>query len=214
MSRRSSRSRWLLVLLIAGIPLPAMAQAQKEPRVEVTPFAGLRFWGEFDDNRHCCFDDPDFEADDGESFGLILDVAVSRHVLVELLWSTQDTQLLENGDFFGGGSIYDLDIDYFHVGAVYQWVPGQVRPFVVVSAGATVFNPDDPYNDSETRFSMGFGGGVKIMPSRNFGLRLEARLFSTVIDDEDEYCHFDYCYREEGEYFFQGEILAGVVLAF
>jgi hypothetical protein len=56
---------------------------------------------------------------------------------------------------------------------------GRVRPFLTGVVGLTRYASDV---DSEVRFSVGAGGGVKLFPARRVGLRLDGRLFTTFVD--------------------------------
>ncbi len=186
------------------------------PKVELTPFVGFRFGGEFERTDRFGFSSSDRELDETESFGLALGIALSRGLQLEFLFSRQDTELLRDEGFFDPDTVLlDLEVDYYHVGVLYQWTPGQVRPFVAASVGSTVFRPESGNVGDESRFSLGFGGGVKVMLGENFGLRFEGRLFSTLIEDDDDFCDDFYCYgRDEEEYMVQGEVRGGLVFAF
>jgi hypothetical protein len=111
---------------------------------------------------------------------------------LELLASQQSTELrFDQGLFGGDADIADLDVTYFHVGMLVQGDNPEVTPFFVASAGATRLDPDVPGADTESRFSVSLGGGVKVFFSRNIGLRFEGRGFWTAIDDSDD----DFCDR-------------------
>lgn len=200
--------RALLASLVLFLLLPALAVAQK---VELTPFVGYRFGGQIDEDANVHFGSGDFDIDDDTSAGLILGFAVTRGLQVELIWSHQATRLLEDRGFFGGDAeLFDIDLDYYHAGVAYQWVLGQVRPFVGASLGATELNPDEPGLASETRFSIGIGGGVKLMFTRNLGLRFEGRLLATDLVDDDDFCRR----RCRNDDLTQGELRGGLILAF
>jgi opacity protein-like surface antigen len=129
------------------------------------------------------------------------------------LASRQDTELIRSSGFFNPETVLlDLEVDYYHVGVLYQWTPGQIHPFVAASVGATVFRPEGSFIDDESRFSFSFGGGVKVMLSDHFGLRFEGRAFSTLVQDDDEFCDDFYC--DDEEYLLQGEVRGGLVFAF
>ena len=59
---------------------------------------------------------------------------------------------------------------------------------------------------------------VKVMFSDHVGLRLEGRIFSTFMDDDDDfYCSRDYDYDDcdfDDDFFFQTQAKAGLVFAF
>lgn len=187
----------VLLLLAAG---PSVAAAQT--KFELTPYWGYRLGSNFEDN-----DYNQFELDKDRSWGLILGYNLNRHFQLEFLWSRQQTVLSEEYRF-ENLPLFDLDVDYYHVGVAYEFGSGQARPFAALSLGFTEFDPQDPYYDNDTRFSVGLGGGVKMMFGRHLGLRLEARGFAT--DTASDRCG---CHDDEGD-LLQVEGLAGVVLAF
>ncbi len=61
------------------------------------------------------------------------------------------------------------------------------------------------------RFSVGFGGGVKLMFGEHFGLRFEVRGFGTDINSDDDHCH---CHGDDDGDLWQAEGRVGLVLAF
>ncbi len=199
--------RWLVPILL--LTWAAGAQAQT---VEITPFATLPFGGEFESDRH---DDLlDFGVDDGSGYGLSLAFTLTGDLQLEIFWSHQESDLVEEGFFSSDVVLTDLDIDYYHVGVIYAWGGGQVRPFVAGSLGMTEFDPAQRFLESEERFSIGVGGGVKIFFNQSFGLRFEARAFTTVIDEGDDFCDHGCGYYDDGTYFLQGELRGGLIFAF
>ena len=203
---------WLILILMLTMAPGAMAQK----RFELTPFAVFPFGGEFESDDE--FDFFDFDIDDGSGYGLSLGFPLSRNFQIELFWSHQESDLTAESDlFFGDFTITDIDIDYYHAGVLYQFGPGQFRPFIAASVGVTELDPGDPLLESESRFSLGVGAGAKIYFSQHFGLRLEARAFTTVIDEGDDFCDRDRrrdCFYDDGTYFLQAELRGGLLFAF
>jgi hypothetical protein len=81
------------LMLLIFISPPARA----DWGVEITPFAGFRFGGGFEDNTTGL----DLDVDEGESFGLILDVRATHETEYELFYSVQKTELQGDGLFWG-----------------------------------------------------------------------------------------------------------------
>jgi opacity protein-like surface antigen len=87
----------------------------------------------------------------------------------------------------------------------------KLRPFVFGGMGATFFSADDL--ESETKFSFGFGGGVKYFPWRAIGARASFRYKPTMLNDADtvDFCDpFGFC---QGA-LHQIEFAAGAVVRF
>lgn len=203
------RTPLALALLILASPLASHAQT-----LEITPFAGYRFGGEFEVD---ALGSLDVEVDDGEAFGAVLGIAVARDFFIELSLSRQETALLEDegGLFEGDDPVFDLDLDVAHVGVAKQWSPGQARPFVSAGVGITRLSPqgNEFGFDEDERFSASFGGGVKVMWSENLGLRFEARSLWTFLDEnDDDFC--DDCFDFDDDVLQQGEARLGLILAF
>ncbi len=183
LSATTSIAALVALILVGWAATPASATD-----LELTPFVGYQFGGTFEsdfDDDDDFFDDVDIE--ESESYGLMLDIGITRNAQIEIFYSRQESAF-EDSDFFGGlfedNEIFgDVEIEYFHGGFLYQWAGGQVQPFVVATAGATRFTLP---GDSDTRFSAAAGGGVKVFVNDHVGFRLDGRLYSTFIDEDDE----------------------------
>ena len=53
------------------------------------------------------------------------------------------------------------------------------RPFIDVMAGLTRFSGE---GDNEFRFAASLGAGAKLLPSPRYGIRMESRVFGTLVD--------------------------------
>ena len=65
------------------------------------------------------------------------------------------------------------------VGGIYELSDGRARPFLSRLAGFTRYAAPA---DSEIRFSLGGGAGVKLLATRHLGLRLDGRVYMTFVD--------------------------------
>ncbi len=204
-------------LLVTTLALPAAAQEKKPIRVEFTPFASYAFEGNFNDG----FYDTNYfgdslSVDEGSGYGLIVGFPLGRHFTLEVSYSRQDTEIFYDGGLFGEReTLLPLDVEYLHGGFAYNFGAGQVQPFVLFSAGVTQFSPQGNY-DSESRFSAAIGGGAKIYFTDNIGIRLQGRVLSTLVDDNEEaFCDRRDCYYyDTSSYLYQAEVSAGLILAF
>jgi hypothetical protein len=157
----------ILVAIALFVPVSAMAQG-----FEITPFIGYQFGGDAYDY----WSGTSVSLDDGSTYGLALDIPVGHFgdSFVEIYWSRHDSGARTYG--FEPISL-DLDVDVWQIGGMHEF-PGynpNVRPYVAATVGATSFRANAPWSGSDTFFSAGLGGGVKIMMSNHVGLRLDAR---------------------------------------
>ena len=96
---------------------------------------------------------------------------------LELAYIRQDTELWLRDALTGIKSpLFDMAVEHFQIGGLYELRPGRVRPFGLFTAGLTHFNPKPKERSSEWRFSFGFGGGVKAFVSEHLGFRFQGRL--------------------------------------
>jgi hypothetical protein len=157
----------------------AISPAAAETKYELTPFVGYRAGGEFED----FLLGTDLEINQSSSYGLILDIPLGGGSQLEILWSRQSTELDAGGPLVSQ-PLFDIDIDYLHVGGVYNWgyEEDKIRPFLLGTLGVTILSPEPSSLDSETNFSAGFGGGVKVFASDHIGFRFEGRGYLTFLD--------------------------------
>ena len=186
---------------------------------DITPFVGARAGGELN-NIDSNNQPVDLEVDDGDlSFGFIFAIPVYQELRIEFLYSHQETQLEADSGFLSPSSKFsDIDIDYYHIGASWEWVYQNIRPFIVTSIGATQFDPDEPLLDDDTRFSYSLGGGVKLFIQKNLAVHLGGRFFSTYIEDQKHlHCNNNntFCFEsDEDEYLDQFEATLGLTFRF
>jgi hypothetical protein len=201
--------RALFVLLLL---LPAAAVAQPG-RFELTPFAGYRLDGDFDAESSDAFDpDLNVEIEESAIFGILFDIPLTPNWQLELLANRQESSfIVDSGLFAPADELGDVTLTYLHAGILLQWGLGQVNPFVAATAGLARIDPQFEELEADNRFSVSFGGGVKVFFADNLGLRLEARGYWTDLDTgfEDRYDRYD-----SGAGLTQGEASVGLIVAF
>jgi hypothetical protein len=206
-------TRLLSAAFLSLLPVAAAAQAG---RVEITPFAGYRLEGDFDDP------DGDFvelgenaRVDEGSVYGVVVDIPLSSNWTLELLGNRQETAFIaDDGLLSPDRELGDLTLTMVHAGIAFEWGAGHVRPFLSLTGGVTRLEPKFSRLDAENRLSGSFGGGVKIFLSEHLGLRLDGRGYWTDLDDHqfDDRDHRRRYDTEPGLY--QAEASAGLVFAF
>jgi len=202
-----THSGLLIALLALAVSLPAAAGGS----IEITPYVGYAFGGELTDY----WTGDRYRLQDSENFGVSLDIAVDPHddTWIQLRWSHQESELRTTIPELGR---MDIDLDYFHIGGLreFEGKNDNVIPFAGGTLGATHFNPEAGGLSSATRFSMGLGGGVKLMSNGPIGVRLEARILGTYFDSSAAFlcgspggCAFGI----SGNLLVQGEVTIGLI---
>jgi opacity protein-like surface antigen len=207
--------------LFALSPAPVAAQGGYgyQGHLEITPLVGLRTGGELETSVSDLFD-TDVEIDDSETYGIAIDIPISRGFQVELLANRQESAFRANGALFDDDRrLADVSVENFQAGVLWQWGGGQVNPFFVATLGVAQLDPEVAGAKSENRFAGTLGGGVKVFFSRNFGLRLEGRGYWADLggDSFDDRCdrHGDYCYDYNYDQdLYQIEGAAGLIISF
>ena len=90
----------------------------------------------------------------------------------------------------------------------------RVRPFLSGSVGLTRYGSP---GDDEIRFSAAGGGGVRLMPSRHVGVRLDGRIYAVFVDGHfgPAVCGGGACLIDVDVFVvWQAEFTAGLVIAF
>jgi hypothetical protein len=172
---------FMLVATLASAA-PARAQYAQIQTFEVTPFIGARLGGTFDIQ-------PDrpvqIEADlkDAMSYGFAAGVRFDDLSLVEFRW-TQATSALRFGAPFAflGPSVGHVTLNQFHADFTREWdipdMPG-LRSYLTGSLGVTHVGAAD---DAFTRFSFGFGVGLKQFVGSRFAIRAEAQWLPILVN--------------------------------
>jgi hypothetical protein len=173
----------IALLLASGA---AAAEDQPQPRFELTPYAGYRIGGEFEQQNG----GGSFKLDEGSSEGLIFNIeARDVNTQWEVLYGHQSTKLATQLSFDPAARL-GLDVEYFQFGGTYLFDGEDTRPFIALTAGVTHFSPTPPGVDSESYFSGSLAGGVQLRKTKRVGVRLEARVYATFVNTDGAlFCH-------------------------
>jgi outer membrane protein W len=131
---------------------------------------------------------------------------------VEMIW-TEQSSALEIDVADQTADLFTMTVGRLHGNAVYQFGGREKRlqPFAFAGLGTTYFRADDV--ESETKLSLGFGGGVKYFPWASVGIRGHFRYTPTLLNDDDagDFCDpFGFCQST----LHQIETAAAVVIRF
>ena len=197
---------WLAALLTVS----ADAAAQT---VEVTPFVGYRVGGGFFSVAAGRVVDDDA----APSVGLLVNVGVGMAtpgLKLEGLFSREEMRVeVRPYSLFESSTIVRVEVDQIQLGGIQEFGQTRVRPFVSGLLGLTRYAAA---GDTEVRFSVGAGGGVKLFATRNIGLRLDARTYVTFVDVDGAWvCGGNRCLIGfDVSPIWQGDFTAGLIVAF
>ncbi|MHC5076545.1 MAG: outer membrane beta-barrel protein [Planctomycetota bacterium] len=197
--------------MASGSITPLSSSKSARRYLEIVPFSGYQIGGKFEDEET----DTDFEINDASTWGFLVDYDISRYSQIEFYYSHQETEL-SSGGLTSDGELFDLDVDYYHLGGTFIWRGDKLEPYMVGTLGLTRFDPETSEADSMTRFSLGFGGGVRYFPIKRVGLYLGGRAFVTFVESEYTYRSDDdgTTIRIESNALWQFQFMAGVVIVF
>ena len=203
------------IIALGSFSSPVDAQ-EKQYRFQLTPFAGYRFGGTFEDSET----EVEYELDDSPSFGLILNFPSKGNTEWEIYYSKQSTEVDVAG-FVPGENALDMDVEYLQVGGTYLFEQSQnAAPYFVATAGVAKMDPGGANTKSDTFFSVGVGGGWKYFPASRVGLRLDGRFIGTFVDSNSRiFCQSGAAGGEcavstSGKLLYQFELQGGVVFRF
>lgn len=203
-----------LVLLACGCAGEAAAQDAAR-RFELTPHAGFGFGGRFEEENGPA----SVRLGDDTSVGLLLDIREAADTQWEVLYSRQDTTA-DTSALAGFAPETRVRMHYLQGGGTYQWPGETARPYLAATVGATRIAPSAPGLAGDTFPSLSVGLGLAIRAHARLGIRLEARVFGTLVDsDTGLFCESGAggaaCAIEvDGRVLWQIETFAGLVLRF
>ena len=123
-----------IVLLITLLTLSFSALSRE---IALTPFYGYQFGG-----RASTYNG-EVRIKDSENYGVTLDVPYTGTTTIQLLYIYQGTSLQRTDNTTGvTEDLFDLSVQYFHLGGTAEVAKGTTTSFVSGSLGATYFDPD------------------------------------------------------------------------
>ena len=175
---------WAMIAAVSLCHTTSAAAQDKLFKFEITPFAAYRIGGQFDEKDG----DGQFELNESDAQGIMLNIRANPNGQYELLYARQDTEVDTQG-LFVNDPLIDLDVEYLQIGGTYLFDGENTRPFIALTLGVTHFDPQPAEFDSESYFSASFGGGVQLNASQRIGVRIEGRVFTTLVEsDSDIFC--------------------------
>ena len=165
-------------LPIAGILSIIWALASAWPvqaqGIEITPFGGYRFGGDFFE----LVAGRPVDTDGAPAIGATVDVPVGGGLQIEGLFTHQNAHVELEPVPFAPLRRAKVSVDHFQGGALQEYMDGRVRPFATGMLGLTRYAGE---GDSEIRFTLGAGGGVKLFATDTIGMRLNGQVSATFV---------------------------------
>jgi len=207
-------------VLWSGVSIAAMASD-----VFVAPFGGYSLAAtSFDIQASAAENSNDkgtIKIAESEHVGFMVGVNTNDPGNVYFLYSHQSTELQSAGMFVASvvsvvnSPNIGLGVDYFHLGGSLFFPNGNLKPYVTASLGLTQMRPNGDYT-TESRFSMGFGGGVEYALTQRFAMFADVRGFATFINsDQTLFCDGNLCFWFiRSDLMWQAQANFGLKLAF
>jgi hypothetical protein len=160
------------------------------------------------------------DLDGAPAFGVTVDVPIeSNHGFqIEGLFSHEQADLTLRAQPLAPATLARVTVDHWLGGGLQEFDVShrEIRPFLTGMLGLTRYAGP---TESEIRFALSAGGGVKLFPTRHVGVRLDGRVFTTFVDAD---VGFVACGALNGgclvafrvDAVWQAEFTAGVVLKF
>jgi hypothetical protein len=199
--RLACASTFIACLIVQGADLHAQG-------VEITPFGGYRFGGDFFE----IVAGQPVDTDGAPAVGAVVDIPLGGGLQIEGLFTHQDTHVTVAGGPLGPTSRWKINVDHWQGGALQEYADGRVRPFATGTLGLTRYAGG---GDSEMRFTVAGGGGVKLFASDKVGVRLNGQLSATFVyfDARVLGCSPGICFAGlDADIVWQLEFTAGLIL--
>jgi hypothetical protein len=192
------------VVALLAVVAPAAAQT-----AEVAPLVGYRFGGSFFET----VTGQEVDLDGARSIGGIVNVPLFADLQIEALFTHQRADVVVPSAS-GTPTILPVTVDHWMGGGLRELRRGRARPFLTGLLGLTRYGTT---GDNEVRFTAAAGGGVKLLPTRRFGVRVDGRVYATFadIDGRAIACTPGVClFALDATILWQAEFAAGVVVVF
>jgi hypothetical protein len=203
------RFRWGRTLIVVAGLAASEPMLSAQP-IEIAPAAGYRFGGDFFE----LMTGRPVDLDGTKAVGALVNVPLSDGLQFEALFTHQRADVVvPAGPFFPAAS-WRMAVDHWQAGGLQEFSGGRMRPFATGTLGLTRFAAEA---DSELRFALGAGGGVKLYATPTVGLRLDGRLYATFVDGGTRAvaCTTGTCFLNlYVDVVWQAEFTAGLVLRF
>ena len=205
----------LLFVAIAVYSLSVPSRAQSLEPVEISPFAGYFLGGTIFDYKYPGSQDLSFA--NHVIYGVRVGWNATRHLEPEFEWSRTETEFSPAQPEY----LHSLNVDYFLGGASYNFGSSQTRPYVSVDFGAARIDAINYV--AQTLFTISVGAGVKHFFTPHFGLRLDARGYTSMTPGQLKRSCTEFSTGDDGhvepspcahDWLLNGNVSGGLLIAF
>jgi hypothetical protein len=192
----------MVTVCLAGRATPLYAQG-----VEIVPFGGYRFGGDFFE----AMAGQRVDVDGSPALGVVVNVPLSDGFQVEGVFTQQRATVPAPGRSVDAPANWNATVAHAQVGGLQEFSNHRVRPFLTGVLGLTRYAAE---GDGEVRFTVGAGGGVKLLATSHVGLRLDGRVYTTFVDADARFvaCGAGTCVTAlHADLVWQAEFTAGVM---
>jgi opacity protein-like surface antigen len=212
------RVRTLGIAFALSLAAVSLFGQLRQGTVEIEPFAGYLWGGQFDRGTTAIFPFT-VDTEDHVTYGGRVGYNITSLFEVEGLYERTETHFVtccNSGPVFGGGNdqrLGKLDIDYFLGYGTFNFGHGRAVPYVSFGMGAAHLNPDVPgvNAESDTRYTVSAGTGVKVFFTPHFGMRFDGRYFGTLLNNDHNH---DHCCSNGSDWLSNGTATGGLLFAF
>lgn len=194
--------------------VPALAN-DDGGRFGLTLFGGRGFDGSFE-----TASGENIELADDATYGFIFNLREDASTQWEAFYLRQDTRA-DTTELEGFAQSVATEIHYLQGGGTYEGTGERVRGFASGGIGLTHIRPLGTSTKNDTFVSLSVGGGAQFRPAARVGVRLEARLFGTVVNSNSKiYCGTTTAtdggclFTLNGDMLWQTHLFAGVTFRF
>lgn len=173
--------------------------------VEVSPFYGYRFGGDFED----AATGDSYQIQSAPTYGIMLDLPFGTNgVRTELLWCRQNTDIQFPGA--DGPGLIDLTIDSWEIGAIADEKKDDFVEYISAHVGLTHMSAGG--YGSDTRVNLSAAVGAKFFLKPNVALKAELRGICTFVDGDATFISIDGAtlIQFTGSTMWQGQVTVGL----
>ncbi len=181
----------LSAALVTFAPQNAFADLTRDryevpDRYEVSVVGGYRFAGSFNVEEEDERQEGSVHYDGAPAFGASIGYRTELDGLVYLWYGQQRTEVELTADGAGAlTSTRDVTFHYLQFGGILEGSYGPTVPYIGVSVGLTLFDPNDDVG-AEIKPSGALEGGFKLPIMKHFHLRLLGRLPVTIMTGQTQ----------------------------